>query len=84
MALPLFCHSPLKDLTLEPLIGAHLLQSPVFVLQLLESCYQRRVHTAVFSAPVIEARGAHAVPPAELWRWRTSVGLLNDGYDLTV
>ena len=84
MALPLFCHSLLNDLSLESLVGIHLLKSPVFVLQLLEPRHHGGIHTAVFTAPFIEARGAHAVLPAELWHWRASVGLLDDGHDLTV
>lgn len=65
-------------------IGVHLLQPPIFVLQLLELGYQRRIHAAELAAPLIERCRADAVFAAQLRHWRAGLGLFEHGDDLAV
>ncbi len=66
MALPLFCHGLGDDLGLEALLGIHLLESTVFVLQLLEASHEGGIHPSEFGAPLVEGGGADAMLTAEL------------------
>src|SRR5690606_19588219 len=84
MASPLFCHCLLEDIGLEALLGVHLLQTPVFVLQLLQARHHRCIHAAVLGPPLIERGAAHAVLAAQLRHGRASLGLLEDRQDLAV
>ena len=61
MALPLFCHGLLDDLGLEALLGVHLLESAVFLLQLLEPSHQGGIPTAVLGAPLVDGGAAYAM-----------------------
>ena len=54
MALPLFCERLLDDLGLETFFGVHLLEAPVFVLELFHTSHERGVHAAVLAAPLVE------------------------------
>jgi hypothetical protein len=66
MAPPLFCHSLGEDLGLEALLGIHLLEAAVLVLQLLETSHEGGIHPAEFGTPLVEGSGADAVLAAEL------------------
>ncbi len=61
MALPLFCHCFGDDLGLEALLGIHLLESAVFVLQLLEASHEGGIHPAKFGTPFVEGCRADAM-----------------------
>src|SRR5690554_539146 len=84
MALPLFCHCLLENIGLEPLLGVHLLQAPVLLLQLFEARHHRGVHAAGLGTPLVERGTAHAVLAAELRHRRAALGLLHNRQDLAV
>lgn len=78
MASPFFCHRLLEDLGFEPFLGIHLFETPVLVLKLLQAGHQRRIHAAIFGAPLVERRAAHAVFATQLGHRRTGFGLLEN------
>ena len=84
MALPFFCERLRNDLSLEALLDIHLLEAPVFLLQLLHACHQRGVHAAELGAPLVERGVADAVLAAQLRYRAAGFGLLEDGDDLAV
>jgi hypothetical protein len=84
MALPLFCQCLRDDLGLEPLLGIHLLQAPVLVLEFLHAGHQGSVHATVLGAPLVERGIADAMLAAQLGNRTAGFGLLEDGDDLAV
>jgi hypothetical protein len=84
MALPLLCECLRDDLGFEALLGIHLLEAPVLILQLLHASHQGRVHAAVFGTPLVESGVADSVLPAQLGNGAAGFGLLEDGDDLAV
>lgn len=84
MALPLFCECLRNDLGLEALLGIHLLEAPVLVLELLHARHERRVHAAELGPPLVERGVADAVLAAQLRDRAAAFGLLEDGDDLAV
>jgi hypothetical protein len=84
MASTFFCHCLLQHLGTELRGGAHLLQAPVLVLQLLELGHQRRIHAAELAAPLVECRRADAVLAAQLRYGCAGFSLLEHGQDLAV
>lgn len=69
MALPFFCQGLRDDLDFQALLGIHLLQAPVFVLQFLHAGHQRGVHAAELGAPFVERGVTDAVLAAQLGAW---------------
>lgn len=84
MALPLFCHGLGDDLCLEALLGVHLLEAAVFVLQLLESSHEGGIHPPEFGTPLVEGGRADAMLAAELRDGSSSLSLFEDGDDLGI
>ncbi len=84
MALPFFCQGLRDDLGFQALLGIHLFQAPVFVLQLLHAGHQRGVHAAELGAPFIERGIADAVLAAQLRDWAADLSLLKNGNDVAV
>jgi hypothetical protein len=76
MAPPFFCERLRYDLGFETLFGIHLLEAPVFLLQLLHACHQRRIHAAEPGAPLVERGIADAVLAAQLRHRAAGFGLL--------
>ena len=76
MASPFFCEGLLDDLSLEALLGIHLLEPSVLVFEFLQSGHQGGVHAAEFAAPFVERRRTDAVLPAQFWNRATGLGLL--------
>ena len=84
MALPLSLKGLLTQIRLKPLLGIHLLQAPVLVLELLEPLHHRGVHAAKPRAPLIERRTADAVLAAEVRDLDPGFSLLEHRHDLAV
>ena len=84
MASPLFCHGLSDDLGFEALLGVHLLEAAVLVLQLFEASHEGGIHSAVFRAPLVEGGGADAMFAAELRNGGASLGLVKNGDDLGI
>jgi hypothetical protein len=84
MALPLFYDGLVEHLCLQALFGIHLLESAVFIFQLLHSDHHGHIHTAELSAPLVESGIAHAMFTAQLGYRRTGLGLLQDVDDLAI
>ena len=75
MALKLSLKGILADLSLDPLLGIHLLQTRVLSLKLFEPLNHRGVHAAVLGTPLIQRRGADIVLPRQL---RNPLQILTD------
>ena len=61
MALPLSLNDLLADFGDQSLLGVHLLEAAVLVLELLHTLHQRRNHTAKFGSPLVKRCAAHAM-----------------------
>src|SRR4051812_13561528 len=65
-ASPFFCEHLLQDLHVEGLVGDDLLQSPVFVLELLGVLLLAEADPAILRLPAVEGRPRHAQLAADL------------------
>jgi hypothetical protein len=74
----------LNDLSLEPLLGIHLLEPPVLVFEFLEASHQGGIHAAELAAPLVKRGRADAVFPAQFRDRAAALGLLENGDDLAV
>lgn len=83
-ALYIFCACLGDNPSLRTFLGVHFLQPSVFVLQLLQSPHQRRVHAAELEVPLLERGVADAALPAQCGNRGATLGLLEDGDDLAV
>ena len=79
-----FLQGLLDDLSLEPLLGIHLLEPPVLVFEVLEPGHERGVHAAELAAPFVKRGRTDAVFPAEFGDRATALCLLEYGNDLAV
>lgn len=84
MASPLFRLGLGDDLGLEAFLGIHLLETVVFVLQLLEARHERGVHPPEFGTPLVEGGRADAMLAAKLRDGSAGLDLFEDGDDLGI
>jgi hypothetical protein len=61
MASPLYCHGLLEDVGFEALLGIHLLEAAIFLLEVLETSHEGGVHAAELGAPLVEGGAADAM-----------------------
>lgn len=84
MALQLSLKGFLANLGLDALLGVHLLQTPILVLQLIEPRHHRGVNATVFGRPFLEAGPAHAMFAAQIRNRNAVLRLLKDRQNLAI
>src|ERR1017187_7420073 len=81
-ASPFFSEHPLEGRHVQRQLGDDVLQSPVFILEHAQLLGVAHVHAAVLGFPAIEALLADPMPPAQVLRLGSSLGLLENRDDL--
>ena len=72
------------DLGLDLFFQVHLLEPPVFILELFHARHHLDIHAAIFSPPLVKGGGADAQLPANIRHSKSSLKALDRVHDLTV
>lgn len=84
MASPFFCEGLLEQIGTQLGFGNHLLQTAVFLFQLLHVRHHRRIHAAELAPPLVERGRADAVRTAQVGNAAAAFGLLEYRKDLGI
>jgi len=78
----IFFRAPFEGRNVERLLSDDVLEAPVFIFELLELPGVAHVHPAVLGLPAVEALLADPVPPAQVLRLGSRLGLPEHPDDL--